>query len=116
MTPTHLCRPIALIAFALTMASCAGSARLSPAAPPQLQTPPAAAAACPIYRLPDLPTQADLEVGYATRGAQVLACDAMRDLAVQTHAAEHALEARWAEARRDRERTLWERLTPWREP
>lgn len=108
-------RSIALIGCALMISSCAGSARLSPAAPPQLQTPPAAAAACPIYRLPDLPTQADLEVGYATRGAQVLACDALRDLAVQTHAAEHVLEARWARERADRERTFWQRLTPWRE-
>jgi hypothetical protein len=42
--------------------------------------------------LPQSPTQADLEIGYATRGAQVVACDAARALAVQTHAAEHALE------------------------
>jgi hypothetical protein len=55
--------------------------------------PPAAEKACAMYRLPDLPTQADLEIGYATRGAQLVACDALRGLAVDTHAAEHALEA-----------------------
>jgi hypothetical protein len=46
---------------------------------------------CGLYRLPASPTQADLEIGYATRGAQIVACDAARALAVQTHAAEHAL-------------------------
>jgi hypothetical protein len=47
---------------------------------------------CSLFLLPPAPTQADLEIGYATRGAQVIACDAARALAVQTHAAEHALE------------------------
>lgn len=45
-----------------------------------------------MHRLPERPTQADLEVGYATRGAQIVACDAARRLAVETHEAEHALE------------------------
>jgi hypothetical protein len=47
---------------------------------------------CSLYRLPKSPNQADLEIGYATRGAQIVACDAARALAVQTHEAEHALE------------------------
>jgi len=54
--------------------------------------PAEATRACGLYLLPKSPTQADLEIGYATRGAQVVACDAARALAVQTHAAEHALE------------------------
>jgi hypothetical protein len=54
--------------------------------------PPAASESCELYLLPQSPTQADLEIGYATRGAQIVACDAARALAVQTHAAEHALE------------------------
>lgn len=54
--------------------------------------PAEAAQACRLYLLPRAPTQADLEIGYATRGAQVVACDAARALAVQTHGAEHALE------------------------
>jgi phage terminase small subunit len=54
--------------------------------------PPEATKACSLYLLPQTPTQAALEIGYATRGAQVVACDAARALAVQTHAAEHALE------------------------
>lgn len=109
-------RPIALIACALMTASCAGFARPSPVAPPQLQTPPAAAAPCQIYLLPELPTQADLEIGFATRGAQLLGCDGMRDLAVKTHEEEHRLEAAWAQRTEDLQRPLWKRVTPWREP
>jgi hypothetical protein len=52
--------------------------------------------------LPEKPTQSDLEIGYATRGAQVLSCDAARNLAVQTHAAEHALEDQLARPARRR--------------
>jgi len=47
---------------------------------------------CSLYVLPAKPTEADLEIGYATRGAQLVACDAARRLAVETHEAEHALE------------------------
>ena len=54
--------------------------------------PAEAVRACSLYLLPQTPTQADLEIGYATRGAQVVACDAARALAVQTQAAEHALQ------------------------
>lgn len=54
--------------------------------------PPEAAKTCSLFVLPQAPTQADLEIGYATRGAQLVACDAARALAVQTHVAEHALE------------------------
>jgi hypothetical protein len=56
--------------------------------------PAEAGKACSLYLLPLAPTQADLEIGYATRGAQVVACDAARALAVQTHESEHALEDR----------------------
>jgi hypothetical protein len=54
--------------------------------------PAEAAKSCSLYRLPQSPTTADLEIGYATRGAQVVACDAARALAVQTHESEHLLE------------------------
>jgi predicted secreted protein len=69
--------------------------RIAPAlgAAPQLQMPLEAARPCAIHRLPDHPTQADLELGYAARGSQIVACDAARRLAVETHAAEHTLEA-----------------------
>ncbi|MFL5297676.1 MAG: hypothetical protein ACJ798_14960 [Phenylobacterium sp.] len=48
--------------------------------------------------MPQRPTQADLEIGYATRGAELAACDAARALAVQTHAAEHALQDQFTKA------------------
>jgi hypothetical protein len=54
--------------------------------------PAEAAKACSLYVLPQAPTEADLEIGYATRGAQIVACDAARRLAVQTLEAEHSLE------------------------
>jgi hypothetical protein len=56
--------------------------------------PTAAIRPCELYRLPQNPTLADLELGYARRGLQLLACDGARRLAVETHAQEHALEAR----------------------
>jgi hypothetical protein len=46
------------------------------------------------------PTQADLEVGFATRGAQIVACDAARRLAVQALDAEHELQDRLGSATR----------------
>ena len=54
--------------------------------------PPEARRPCELHRLPDAPTTADLEVGYAQRGAQIVACDAARRLAVETLDAEHGLE------------------------
>ncbi len=61
--------------------------------------PPEAQRTCGLHVLPETPTLADLEVGYVARGAQLVACDAARRLAVETHAAEHALEARSVEGR-----------------
>lgn len=45
---------------------------------------------CELHRLPDAPTEGDLEVGYMTRGRQVADCDAARRLAVETLLAERA--------------------------
>jgi hypothetical protein len=56
--------------------------------------PAEATRACALFLLPPAPSESDLEIGYATRGAQLVACDAARGLAVQTHEAEHALEDR----------------------
>lgn len=86
---------IALLGCALMMSSCA-TRHLSPAAP-RLAMPAEARRTCELHRLQGDATQADLEVGYATRGALIVACDAARRLAVETHDAEHALEE---EARR----------------
>lgn len=84
-----LCAPIAC---ALMTSSCAKPRPVLPAAP-QLGMPSEARRPCELHRLPAIPTQADLEIGYATRGAQIVACDAARRLAVETHDAEHGLEA-----------------------
>src|SRR4051794_21346982 len=83
--------PPALLGCAMLTASCASRLPAFPAAP-RVEMPAEATKPCGLYLLPPAPTQADLEIGYATRGAQVVACDAARALAVQTHAAEHALE------------------------
>ena len=45
---------------------------------------------CELHRLPDAPTEGDLEVGYMTRGRQIADCDAARRLAVKTLLAERA--------------------------
>ena len=100
----HYCRLIGLVGLGLMMTCCAGSVPDS-VLPPQLQTPPQAAEPCELYRLPEEPTLADLEVGYATRGAEILACDGLRRLAVETAAAEHELEAAWAAQRTGRRRS-----------
>ena len=95
-------RPLLLIALfgcAMLTASCASPRPSLPAAP-QIEMPAQARVPCDLYRLPDGATQADLEIGYATRGAHVAACDAARRLAVETHDAEHALEARGRGERR----------------
>ena len=86
----HLIPPV-LLACAMLTASCASRLPTLPAAP-RVEMPAEATKACSLYLLPKAPAQADLEIGYASRGAQVVACDAARALAVQTHAAEHALE------------------------
>ena len=47
---------------------------------------------CTLFVLPENPTQSDLEIGFATRGANLISCDAARRLAVQTFEAEHQLQ------------------------
>jgi hypothetical protein len=58
-------------------------------------------------RLPESPTEADLEVGYVSRGAALAACDAARELAVVTLLAERELQDRWREAAPPRRRWPW---------
>ena len=87
-----------LTACAWPIASCAPQRPISTAAP-QLSMPLEAQKPCGLHTLPEPPTIADLEIGYVTRGAQLVACDAARRLAVETHKAEHALEARSVQGR-----------------
>ncbi|MGH7019029.1 MAG: hypothetical protein ACREEY_04070 [Brevundimonas sp.] len=46
------------------------------------------------------PSLADLEAAYLTRGAQIVACDGARRLAVEALAAERAMQDRWMETRK----------------
>ncbi|MDZ4372302.1 MAG: hypothetical protein U1C74_12865, partial [Phenylobacterium sp.] len=57
---------IAAAACMLTTSACA-SGRLSLPAAPRLEMPPQARRPCDLHRLPDVPTVADLEIGYAAR-------------------------------------------------
>lgn len=62
-----------------------------------------------VGRLPADPTQADLEIGFAVRGAEILACDAKRGLAVDVHQAEHEDIDAWLKATSPRP-PLWRRI------
>jgi uncharacterized lipoprotein YajG len=81
---------LAPIACTLLIASCAKPPP-SLSAAPQLSLAPEALRPCALHVLPSTPTLADLEIGYVTRGAQLVACDAARRLAVETHQAQQAL-------------------------
>lgn len=59
-------------------------------------------------RLPQTPTEGDLEVAYVARGAALVACDTARELAVETLEAERALQDRWRKTSLPRRRlSLW---------
>lgn len=90
--------PVLIVCAAMTSNCAKPPQRL--AAAPQVEMPAEARRPCELHRLPAKPTQADLEVGYAARGAQIVACDAARRLAVDTHDAEHGLEEEALKARR----------------
>ena len=63
---------------------------------PKVPLPLAATRACPVYRLPPNPTQADFEAGYEIRGLQIAECDSRRRLAVDTVIDQQLQNARWA--------------------
>ena len=103
MTPLFRWIRLAPIALSATIASCAAS--LPPSVvPPRLNLPRAAATPCVLDRLPDAPTQGDLEVAYVARGAALVACEAARDMAVETLLAERALQDRWRATQTPRRR------------
>lgn len=109
MTLNHHWTRIALLASASMTASCAASPPLS-AEPPRLALPQMASQPCLLDRLPEAPTQADLEVAYLERGLRLVGCENARALAVETLLAERALQDRWrreAQARRGWGFGLW---------
>lgn len=93
MTPTNPWTPAALVVCAIMTANCAGSRPISTVAPPRLALPPAATRPCALAILPAEPTTGDLEAAYVLRGAQIVACDGARRLAVETLLAERAMQA-----------------------
>tara|TARA_R110000764_G_scaffold172720_1_gene259545 strand:- start:483 stop:794 length:312 start_codon:yes stop_codon:yes gene_type:complete len=95
MTPTFRWHHAVPVACALMTASCAGLPPPSAPVPPQLILPEAATTPCSLTRLAEDPTLADLEVAYMARGGDLVACDAARQLAVDTLLAERALQVRW---------------------
>ena len=105
--PRHHWIRLAPAVFCAMTASCAAS--LPPSAtPPRLSLPEAATRPCRLDRLPDAPTEGDLEVAYVARGAALIVCDSARSVAVETLLAERALQDRWRETP-PRRRRWW----PW---
>lgn len=80
----------ALLGFTMLTAGCAKPPQVSQAVP-RLVLAAEAKAPCALHTLPLEPTLADLEIGYVTRGAQIVACDAARRLAVETYEAQRSL-------------------------
>lgn len=94
MTPRFSWTPLASIACASMIASCAVY-RPPSASPPRLILPSAAVTPCRLDRLPEAPSLADLEASYARRGAALVLCDSARALAVETLESERALQDQW---------------------
>ena len=94
MTPIFRWTRIAPLALLGMTASCAASPPPS-VSPPRLTLPQAVTTPCVLERLPEAPTRADLEVAYAERGLRLVACESARGLAVETLAAERALQDQW---------------------
>lgn len=89
--PPCRCRLIVSTACVLMIAGCASSPPPLRAAPPRLSLPETVLRPCRLATLPPEATLADLEAAYVRRGADLVACDAARALAVQLIAAERAL-------------------------
>lgn len=84
-----------LIACVVLTSACASTA---PVVPPRLTIPPDQP--CPVYTLPDSPTEGDLEAGYIVRGSQVATCDAQRRLIRENWLAERAMQDQWQAPKR----------------
>jgi len=74
----------------------AGCASLRPPSvpPPRLTLPFEATTPCRLAVLPEAPTRQDMDAAYALRGAQLIACDAARRMAVETLIAEREIQDR----------------------
>ena len=90
--PTKPWTTAALIACATMTANCAALPPISTVAPARLVLPEAAIRPCALATLPAEPTAGDLDAAYLLRGAQIVACDGARRLAVETLLAERAMQ------------------------
>lgn len=77
------------------------------AAAPRVTAEPIAEEPCRLYTLPAGATRDDLEVGYETRGAQVIACEGKRKLMAATLQAQHNALDGWEAARAKRRCEWW---------
>lgn len=93
MMQTFPLMKIAPVVCALMIAGCASSPPPS-APPPRLALPVEATTPCRLAILPETPTRQDLDAAYALRGAQLIACDAARRMAVETLTAEREMQDR----------------------
>jgi hypothetical protein len=76
-------RPLTLAVWTVFGLLITGCAAHTPQSAPILTLPEVARQPCKLSFLPESPTEADLEAGYADRGVAVALCDGKRDLAVQ---------------------------------
>jgi hypothetical protein len=93
MMPKPFWTPAVLSVCAAMTASCAASPPISTVAPVRLVLPETAMRPCALAVLPPDPTLGDLEDVYVERGAQIVACDGARRLAVETLEAERNANA-----------------------
>lgn len=106
--PKPLWKTLAALACGLMASSCAGTRRTSTdALPPRLTLPEAASRPCSLAQLPENPTEGDLDAAFMLRGAQVVACDGARKLAVETLLAERSLADRLQAQKEARSRPWW---------
>lgn len=108
---TTLCLLSGLIACATMIAGCATSPP-EPVRPPRLTIPEAAKRSCALSVLPYNPTQADLDAGYMTRGAQIVTCDGARALAIESIEAERRLIDEWLKIEARRRQGWLDRIVP----
>lgn len=106
----NLFLPIVPLVCALLISSCAPllqNSKVVPEPSPQIEIPDEARKPCAVALFPENPTNADIDAVAIIRGAQIMKCDVARQIAVNTHDREHALEAKHQKEREDRAKPWW---------
>lgn len=73
---------LAVIVSATMASGCASLFQQAAPPPVRLELPAIVTTPCRLHTLPESPTWADLEAGYAIRGEQLVACELARQTAV----------------------------------